>query len=344
MGESMLLRKSLLLNNKGFSVACIAVFLSLMILLIIVQNKLTVLQGESQFCSLNYVIYRLPSKLSTVKKYPTLLKVPEAKNTNRDYISLYMLNGEKIRIKCRDAFIRIDFIETKNNKYVLAEIKLTIIDLNNRTKTILANEILINKETREVFLLNGTRIGITAVWLPLSWLNHGKSMRISETLGMKSIKYSPMGEYLADFKWLGWRKAYVISADMYDSEAAILMTKDDILSKKETKYWKVLKVYKKYSKELGRNATFALILWKTDNSTEEIPLESNFKRAKLKRGYYLIGVNVYDAETGLANHLPVIDPLLAALGIKINFEDFYLYKYEIKAIKENHLKHYIDAP
>ena len=343
MGERMLLRKSLLLNNRSYSVACIAVFTFLMLLLIIAQNKLAVLQGQPQFCSLNYVIYRLPNRLGTIKKHPTLLKVPEFKNTKRDYISFYMLNGEKIKIKCRDAFIRIDLIGIEN-KYILAEIKLIIVDLNNRTKTILANRILVDRETREVFLLNGTRLGVTAIWLPLSWLKYGKPMRISETLGMKSIKYSPIGEYLADFKWLGWRKAYIISADMRDSEAAIIITKDDILSKRETKYWKVLKIYRKYSKELGRNATFALILWKTDNSTEEILLESYFKEAKLKKGYYLIGVNIYDAETGLANHLPVIDPLLAALGIKINFEDFYLYKYEIKAIKENHLKHHIDAP
>ncbi|RLE77286.1 MAG: hypothetical protein DRJ52_11415 [Thermoprotei archaeon] len=313
----------------------------LFIFFAVTHHTLVLSEKTPQSYLFGYVIYRLPA-LNTEKPCPHLLKVPATSRVNRNYrvISFYMLSGEKKRIVCRDAFVRIDFSEDRG-RYILASIKLIVISLDNESKIVLANSVLIDKKTREVFLLNGTRLGVTAVWLPLSWLKHDKSMRVSETLGMKSIKYSPQGEYLVHFKWLGWREAYVISASMSDREAAIIITRDDILRERETEYWKVLKIYSKYSEDLKRNATFALVLWKTDNTTEEILLEGYFREARLKKGYYLTGVGAYDAETGLASRLPVIDPLWVALGVKINFEDFYLYKYEKNVFERKFSEQYI---
>lgn len=235
-------------------------------------------------------------------------------------VIINLLNGKSIRMTLIDAYFEIKVAKLLNDKALL-HLNLTIV--GNKEVFTRTGFVYVNLKTREVYLLNGTKVGVTCFWLPSSLSN----FRLGEFLNLKTPYYIISGEYGYVDRFGKLREVYVVKP-VY-KEAYIIITVDDILRNNTSKGIRLIKIYEIYNEKLRKNVKIAEVQLLDSGWIVKVPL--NFKVwARLKKGYYVPGTSVYDKQYKITVDLPFIDPLYIALGIRsIDHPGLQLYEITI---------------
>ncbi len=261
------------------------------------------------------------------------------------------LNGTSKLLKT-DSFPGFEiFVLEKCNNTALVEVRFYYV-INNRTY-IIVGKVRINVRTREVFLLNGTKVGVTGIWLNPNMLYTGARMIASSYLDRRrakailySVPYVPDRPYGLE-KYVSGRlneevsygPLYVCRPDYTDREALSVLridfreiyefVKKGILNGTiEGRQWRVYNITKEENK-----ITFVFEMIEILPSGAALGMRTIVKdpsnwyvSCTLKPGYG-VARGYYQAYTGIVvkYHFDV-EPLLASLKIKAIRGDGYLIK------------------
>jgi len=221
-------------------------------------------------------------------------------------------------------WLRIEFLKNMDGK-ALVEVHLYYeagdepIDLTARC--------YVDLNTRDVFLINGTRIGKTMIWLPFNTLYDGSKTVVSECLGRRSARYilKLWPPHTGEQSILGWVWQYRCTPDPEDEESYIDVRKVVKLvmnGVEEGDCWKAINI----TQGSDGSIVFWLQLYRSDGKPWGRYGPVSSKILESNEGWLIsrpperpaLPQPSYDASTGVAVSIDVLDgePLLLPLKVE----------------------------
>ncbi len=237
-----------------------------------------------------------------------------AKYRIKDLMDILFINGTWLSLQRRFDVYTADrawlrwSIEEVNGSRALVKVTL-VYEVKDRTFE-LSGYVSVDIYTREVFLLNGSRVGVTAVWCPPNMLAEGIRFRAGEILNEKSVRgvLSKGSIRLPDGFF---HPAYTYSMDDTDEEGIFIIDlRGNVTRGMKGKNWEVIDI----REDPKTNQTRVIVRLYLDGESTVISMDPGAKLLRTRPNYYYEPY-VFDVRSGLLIESFMRDAILLAIDV-----------------------------